>query len=390
MRLGIDGANLRAGGGITHLRELLRGLEPGRYGFERVRVWAGRATLDALPARAWLEKSHQPALDGGLPSRLLWQGTALTRLARRECDILFSPGGLYLGSFRPVVTMSRNALPFEARERRRYPPSLARLRLALLRYGQIVTFRRGTATVFLTDYARRLVLEATGDLSQRVAVIPHGVADAFRAPPREPEPIAAFGAGRPFRWLYVSDVNRYKHQWSVVAATAALRREGLPVALDLVGGVIDAAAERRLAAAIALADPAGVYIRRVGKVPHAELPARYRAAAGFVFASSCENLPNILLEAMAAGLPIAASDRGPMPEVLGDAGAYFDPERPDSVADAMRRLMLDPALRRRVAALAYERASRFTWERTTDATFRLLRQVADGHREAAARGAVPA
>ena len=46
----------------------------------------------------------------------------------------------------------------------------------------------------------------------------------------------------------------------------------------------------------------------------------------FVFASSCENMPNTLVEAMAIGLPIACSDRGPMPEVLRDGGVYFDPE----------------------------------------------------------------
>jgi len=45
---------------------------------------------------------------------------------------------------------------------------------------------------------------------------------------------------------------------------------------------------------------------------------------------------NILVEAMASGLPIACSNRGPMPEVLGDAGVYFDPEDPHDIARALR------------------------------------------------------
>ena len=63
-----------------------------------------------------------------------------------------------------------------------------------------------------------------------------------------------------------------------------------------------------------------------GQNDPAALPEHLREAELFVFASSCENLPNILIEGMAAGLPIACSRRPPMPEVLGDAGESFDPE----------------------------------------------------------------
>ena len=52
----------------------------------------------------------------------------------------------------------------------------------------------------------------------------------------------------------------------------------------------------------------------------------------FIFASSCENLPITMLEAMASGIPICCSNRGPMPEVLGREGCYFDPEVPASIA----------------------------------------------------------
>jgi glycosyltransferase involved in cell wall biosynthesis len=377
MRLGIDGTNLRSGGGITHLKEILCEAAPQRCGFERVVLWSSRRTLDALPDRPWLEKSHRPELDRSLPHRLLWQSTALTRLARRDCDVLFSPGGLYLGGFRPVVTMSRTALPFEPEERGRYPLSLARLRLALLKYGQTATFRRGTATIFLTAYGERLIRAQAGPLGSLTAVIPHGVAAEFRSPPRPARPIEAFDDAHPFGWLYVSDVYLYKHQWQVIEAARRLRQEGLPIRLELVGRIFDRGAERRMREALRQTDPDGAFVTYVGPVPHRELPERYRAADGFVFASSCENLPNILLEAMAAGLPIATSDRGPMPEVLDGAGAYFDPEAPASIADAMRRLMLDPALRDRSARAAYERALQFDWSRTADATFRLLQRVAE-------------
>ena len=61
-------------------------------------------------------------------------------------------------------------------------------------------------------------------------------------------------------------------------------------------------------------------------IPYHELHSEYKDADLGVFASSCENLPIILIEKMASGLPIACSNKGPMPEVLGSAGVYFDPE----------------------------------------------------------------
>ena len=59
----------------------------------------------------------------------------------------------------------------------------------------------------------------------------------------------------------------------------------------------------------------------------------------FVFASSCENMPNTLLEAMSTGLPIACSFRGPMIEVLKDGGLYFNPEEPSSIEFAISELI---------------------------------------------------
>jgi hypothetical protein len=113
MRLGIDASNIRAGGGVTHLVELLQASKPLEHGFEQVVVWAGRSTLEKIGDFRWLDKQYLPVLDRSLPSRIWWQRFSLqTLLIRNKCDLLFVPGGTYSGSFRPFVTMSRNLLPF--------------------------------------------------------------------------------------------------------------------------------------------------------------------------------------------------------------------------------------------------------------------------------------
>src|SRR2546426_5596379 len=81
MRLGIDASNLRAGGGVTHLIEMLRAANPRAHGFSQVIVWGGKATLNQIEDRPWLEKVFQPLLDKGLPYRVYWQRFRLSRLA---------------------------------------------------------------------------------------------------------------------------------------------------------------------------------------------------------------------------------------------------------------------------------------------------------------------
>jgi glycosyltransferase involved in cell wall biosynthesis len=375
MRLGIDASNLRTGGAVTHLVEVLRAADPLAYGFTRVMVWGGRGTLHRIEDREWLVKSSVPLLDRRLPYRVFWQRTMLARAARRQsCDLLFVPGGSHGGDFRPVVTMSRNLLPFEWPELRRYGSSLVGLRLRLLRRAQSRTFRRADGLIFLTQYARETVTRVIGSVPARTTVIPHGVDARFSRRPREQRPVDHYSPERPFRVLYVSIIDLYKHQWHVAEAIAQLRRSGLPIELELVGPAY-APALARLNETLNRVDPLGEFVCYSGSVPHEKLHDRYAEADLCLFASSCENMPNILLEGMASGLPIACSNRGAMPEVLGEAGAYFDPESPDDIARALRELLLSPTLRARFAQASFERSRAYSWRNCAAQTFQFLREA---------------
>jgi len=374
--LGIDASNIRAGGGVTHLVELLRAAEPQEFGFDRVIVWGGESTLDVIEDRPWLDKGHEPLLDHALPIRVYWQRFKLARLARlARCTLLFVPGGSYGGSFRPFVTMCQNMLPFELSEASRFGFSWPGLRYRLLNRSQSSTFLRAQGLIFLSDYARDVVKGAPNGELARDVVIPHGVDARFLCQPREQKDISDYSAGNPFRILYVSIVNLYKHQWNVAEAVSELRGSGFPVEIDFVGPAYPRAL-RRLKVAMSSIDPAGEYIHYTSSVPFDRLHSRYQQADAFVFASSCENLPNILLEAMASGLPIACSNRGPMPETLGNAGVYFDPEMPNEIAGSLRELITDSALRTRLAHAAYARAMNYSWSRCANETFSFLAQVA--------------
>lgn len=341
--------------------------------------WGGSKTLAMLDDRPWLEKLNPPELDQGLMTRTLWQHFRLSRAAQNaKCDLLFVPGGSYSGSFAPVVTMSQNLLPFEWPELRRYGWSPTSARLMLLRWMQSRSFRCSDGVIFLTKYAKDYVLSIIGKSPERIAVIPHGLNPRFRIAPQPQLPISEYSEQHPFRLIYVSIINRYKHQWHVVEAVAKLRRTALPIVLDLIGPAYPPALAR-LNKTIARFDPKGEWVRYHGEIPYADLHQKYMEADLGIFASSCETFGIILLETMAAGLPIACSNRGPMPEVLGDAGVYFDSEDPDDIASALRELIDSPDLRARLAKSSFERAQTYSWQRCANETFGFLAEVASTH-----------
>lgn len=376
LTIGIDATNLRGGGGVTHLVELLRVAQPERADIKHVVVWGGRQTLNAVEQRPWLEKRTPPVLDKGLLKRTLWQRFVLSKAAREAgCDVLFVPGGSYAGNFHPVVTMSRNMLPFEFSELKRYGCSLFAIKLLLLRLTQSTSYRKADGLIFLTDYARKVVLKVTGVLHAKTCTIPHGLNSRFIQPPKTQRAIADYDDDNPYRVLYVSIIDQYKHQWFVVEAIAALRQRGFPVVLDLVGPAYPPAL-KRLNKAVDRLDNVKAWVHYHGAIPFNELHLRYAQADLGLFASSCENMPNILLETMASGLPIVCSNRGPMPEVLGAAGEFFDPENSEDVARAIQTLIESPQLRSELAQVSYLQAQRYSWQRCADETFRFIAAVA--------------
>ena len=374
MILGIDASNIRGGGGVTHLVELLAFSDPAAAGFERVLVWGSAQTLSELPTRKWLEPVHVRQLDLSLFSRIRWQQRKLPGIAEQTCDVLFVPGGSFTRCPIPVVTMSQNLLPFEIKEVLRYGCSWVLIRLLLLRIAQGSSFSKADGVIFLTKYAKEKVISVVGELKGRHTIIPHGISKRFYSFPKRQLGIKKYSLDKPFRFLYVSIIDMYKHQWHVVEAFSRLRREGIPVELDLIGPYYGPA-YRRLRKALNLFDRDGSFIRYLGRVPYEELEGYTSGADGVVFASTCENLPIILLEAMASGLPIVCSSYGPMPDVLRDAGVYFDPECVDSLCQALHEMLSDELLREKMASRAYKYALEFSWERCAKDTFEFLASV---------------
>jgi glycosyltransferase involved in cell wall biosynthesis len=117
-----------------------------------------------------------------------------------------------------------------------------------------------------------------------------------------------------------------------------------------------------------------------GAVDESELERWYRHAAVFLFPSRTEGFGFPPLEAMLRGVPVVASRAGSLPEVLGDAALFHDPDDPEGLTTQVERLMHDDALRSRQILRGRERAARYQWSRAGAETAAVLRTAATSSR----------
>jgi len=106
-----------------------------------------------------------------------------------------------------------------------------------------------------------------------------------------------------------------------------------------------------------------------------ELAARYRAAAAFIFPSMCEGFGLPPLEAMSHGCPVVCSNKGSIPEVVGDAGVYFDPNNPEELRTVLERVVTTEALQADLRARGYAHIATFSWDKCAAATAQIYREI---------------
>jgi glycosyltransferase involved in cell wall biosynthesis len=375
IRIGIDASNIRSGGAVTHLCEILKALDMEEAGIESIDVWSNRETLSKIEPKEGIALNTDPALEKGLLSRFYWQQRTLTTIARGRYDILYIPGGSYLGSFRPFVTMNRNLQPFDDETRRRYQPSFQKCRLALLEKIQAQTYKKAEGVIFLSNEAKRITQKKIGDDCDNTVIVPHGIASKFFNVPKQQQSLNNYTAAKPFHLLYASRINVYKHQEKVIEAVHLLREEGYPVVLDLVGSIENRQSGRLFKRALSKFDSRNEFVRYYGRIAQDQLLDFYYNADAFIFASSCETFGQILLEAMASALPIACAGRSAMPEILMDNGLYFDPQQPSSIRNVLRTLLDSRELRQRLSLAARKEAETYSWKRCAESTFHFIRSV---------------
>ncbi|MBP4137805.1 glycosyltransferase family 4 protein [Flavobacterium geliluteum] len=369
IKIGIDASRNRSGGAKAHVIGIISEGNPQDYGIDEVHIWAFKSLLDSLPDQPWLIKHNPEDLESSLFTQIFWQCFKLEKEAKKnEIDILFATDASTFSSFSPMVVMSQDLIQYEPGIMKIYGWGISRLSNFMKLVFQNKAMRQAKGVIFLTKYSMNTVQVVTGNINSAV-VIPHGVGKSFKDEMHCPK--ENLTNQKTIKCIYVSNTEMYKHQWNVVKAIATLRRKNMPVELVLAGGGTGES-RKLLDEEIQKSDPNNEFVKILEFVTPSEMPKLLSNSDISIFASSCENLPVTLLESMAVGLPIASSDRGPMPEVLKEGGVYFNPMDPDSIASAVEKLIKNDATRLMNAKRAKELALEYSWNSCSNKTWDYL------------------
>jgi glycosyltransferase involved in cell wall biosynthesis len=237
------------------------------------------------------------------------------------------------------------------------------------------SIRNASHVVTVSEDARRRIMETYDVAESRISAIPNGpggAAEAISLDAAKRELAAAhLEPPRPYL-LTVGNLQPRKNLVRLIQAFQLLV-ENRHHDIDL---VVVGPKRYRGQEAIDTAPAVRGRVHFTGYLSDRLLAAAYTCATLFVLPSLYEGFGLPAIEAMAHGIPVAASHAGSLPEVCGDAALFFDPYSAEAIADALDRLLVDSELRLKLSRVAIIRAQAFDWRKTAEQTMEVYRKVA--------------
>jgi glycosyltransferase involved in cell wall biosynthesis len=335
-------ANRNRGGSGVYARSLLSSLQERKD--VDARAVAGPARSNPLATLGWLAGGARRAIDARPPDLV-------------HCPSFVAPWRINV----PFVVTVHDAAT------RRVPgdhPLEWRLYDRALMPGRL---RDADRVITGSEFARREVIAEYALNPDRVVAIPYGLDSKLfvaLSPPQRPDSESILFPGAPVRRKNLDLVLRCM----ATSSTGAVSRACLS---------ISGAREEDFPAESARVRSLGLEkrVRWLGQLPQEEMPSVMAQASVVVYPSLYEGFGFPPLEAMAVGTPVVASDRGSLPEVLGDGALIVDIGEDRPFCEALEAVLTRPELRERLTQAGRDRARAFTWEKCADKTVDVYRAV---------------
>ena len=290
-------------------------------------------------------------------------------IKKHKIDVLFSPGNfatIFPGCKQVLVIQG----PLTIREiREKYAPKeISWMQGFYYNIMLPISARKADKIIAVSNDIKKHLLNQVKIPEQKIQVIYEGVDLNFLKSsvdePPHPKPYI----------LFLSTLFKYKNADKLLMAFAKLKNERkIPHTLVVVGR--DPRNEMEKLKRIVDEEKLSDYVIFTGAVPHEKIAPLYKNADVFVYPSSVETFGLPVLEAMACGTPVVASNRMSVPEVAGDAALIVDPDNIGEMAEAIYRVITDEKLRESLIKKGYERVKQFSWEKTARETLRVFEEV---------------
>lgn len=388
MRIGVDAncwANNRGYGRFT--RELLTALlaldTHNEYLFFLDRDTSDKATIPGSARKIVVDAKHAAvkaaSADGNRSLTDIW---AMSRaVLRNDVDVFFFPTMYsYFPIFNRVkVVVTLHDLIADNYPELTFPNPRSRF---FWRVKQRMAVWQAATIATVSEYSKSQISERFRLPNARLRVISEAAQPIFRVTEPGDELDAVLrryrlSADEKFL-LYVGGISPHKNLSALIEAFHKIRSYGVSdVKLVLVGDFKDDpfySAYPALRAQIDALNLDGSVIF-TGFVPDEDLVHLYNIATALVLPSMDEGFGLPAVEAMACGTPVAASNCGSLPEVLGDAGVYFDPRKPADIANVLVSLLNDKNKRRELSDRGLARSRTFRWERAAAETLSIFDEL---------------
>ncbi|OHB36340.1 MAG: hypothetical protein A2Y09_04075 [Planctomycetes bacterium GWA2_39_15] len=374
MRIAINALSAVAGGGVTYLNKLFRHLSEIDNGNEYLIITTrkGKKVLKADYKNFQVLFFKFPSISPVF--RLFWEQFYLWYILKKnKINVLYSPANIGLIFFQfPTVVMIQTVAPFHP-EMIRKQNIYYRLKFNILKVLTTSSVRRAKKVIFISNKARKEISFYYNLKEENTSLIYHG-RDLLFTPDLDRNHLTEIKKKYNLDKfiLYVSNIYRYKNFSELILAFSLIKDQvDSHIKLVLVGKSFDDQYTQSLKNLV-LAKQMKDRIIFLDHIPYEELPYFYLLCHLFVYPSTCENCPNILIEAMACGAPILSSNIEPMPEICQDAAVYFDPFKPQDISEKIKKVLFDNNLIQNLKQLSLKRANCFSWDETAKKTLCIL------------------
>ena len=294
--------------------------------------------------------------DRGFPGhikRIFWYQTALNQqLKRQSADLFFSPvyEGMFFPSIPQIVTV-HDLIPLKY-------PELSPKWKYYYQYALPLLLKKSRKIISVSEHTKQDLVTNYGLDPDTIDVVNHGCDRSLFYPQADPEILKKYSLNKYL--LYVGDLRFYKNLSRCLSAFDRLPFKEYQFAI---AGKKDDFFYPQIERQIQQLS-ARERIIFLDYVPTADLRLLYSMARSLVFASLYEGFGLPVLEAMACGCPVIASNSTSIPEVGGDSVLYVDPYSVENITQTMYRVLTDAKLRTSLSDRGLERAKLFSWDKT--------------------------
>ncbi len=351
----------------NYIRQLLRFIFENDHVNDYV-IFLSPEEFDAFPIpNARVRKVKTTARWYGWKEQLILPFT----LSREKLDLMhfthFNSPILYLGK---TISTIHDVTPYFFPGHKMKSP-LRRAAFRLVFYSSVKKARK---IIAVSESTKNDIIRYFRMKDEKIQVIYEGADGQFRLLPKESVDSLRqkYGLNRPFLF-YTGVWRNHKNLVGLIRAFKLIREKYRDDLLLVLGGKEDPyyPEVRRTWEEMGLQRD----IIPVGFIDQTELPAFYNAATAFIIPSFYEGFGLIGLEAMSCGTPVISSDRTSLPEILGDAAVYFDPDDPEEMAEKIHLVMSDKKLYNVLREKGFEQAKRYSWDKMGKETTEIYEKI---------------